>query len=263
MSEPTFTRKVYICSRQATPTSRSTSDFDISLSRNVVLPQKAAGFITDIQIPHSWYTVDEGQRFLYFKIMSTSTPPVTFGKIELAKENYTGEQLADAIRELMPAQLTVVGNAFYVQYDSAQHVLKYALSPAYNFAQTWTDAAGDTFILAAVTGGYSVTPRIVDYYDFSTPSWTNGFAVFSLAEKDNTTYEGDYYFLQGTWADTPGNVDYTVTASPEFSGIFTDNSGATLEVTAVSELGMQVTRRPDFRGLPEHLARALLAMAVA
>ena len=93
MSEPTFTRKVYICSRQATPTSRSTSDFDISLSRNVVLPQKAAGFITDIQIPHSWYTVDDGQRYLYFKIMATSEG---YGKIELARGNYTGTQLADA-----------------------------------------------------------------------------------------------------------------------------------------------------------------------
>ena len=159
MSEPTLTRKVYICGRQATVTSRSTSDFDISLSRNVVLPQKAAGFITDIQIPHSWYTVDDGQRFLYFKIMAGT---IMFGKIELAKGNYTGTQLADAIRELMPSQITVAGNAFFVQYDSALHVLKYALTPAYNFAQTWTDAAGGTFVLAAITGGYTVTPRIVD-----------------------------------------------------------------------------------------------------
>ena len=41
MCEATFARKVYICSRQATTTSRSTSDFDITLRRNLVLPQNA------------------------------------------------------------------------------------------------------------------------------------------------------------------------------------------------------------------------------
>ena len=87
MSELTFPRKVYICSRQAAATSRSTSDFDLTLSRNVVLPQKCAGFITDIQIPHSWYTVDAGQRFLYFRIDSSALTASYFDKIELRKGN--------------------------------------------------------------------------------------------------------------------------------------------------------------------------------
>ena len=93
MSEPTFPRKVYICSRQAAATSRSTSDFDISLSRNLVLPQKVAGFLTDIQLPHSWYTVDAGQRFLYFRIDSTDLATLYFNKIELSKGNYSGSGL--------------------------------------------------------------------------------------------------------------------------------------------------------------------------
>ncbi len=69
----------------------------------------------------------------------------------------------------MPSHLTgalVAGNAFYIQYDSSLHVLHYTLSAAFNFAQTWTDASGDTYALAAITGGYTVTPRIVDYFDF-------------------------------------------------------------------------------------------------
>ena len=98
MSEPTFPRKVYICSRQAASTSRSTSDFDLSLSRNLVLPQKAAGFITDIQIPHSWYTVDAGQRFLYFRVEVSAPQFQHFSKIELSKGNYSGADLATAIR---------------------------------------------------------------------------------------------------------------------------------------------------------------------
>ena len=96
MGEPTFTRKVYICSRQAAATSRSTSDFDLTLSRNLVLPQKCAGFITDIQIPHSWYAVDAGQRFLYYRIDEGFGFP-SFGRLEFQRGNYTGEQLAEAL----------------------------------------------------------------------------------------------------------------------------------------------------------------------
>ena len=109
MGEPTFTRKVYICSRQAAATSRSTSDFDLTLSRNLVLPQKCAGFITDIQIPHTWYTVDSGQRYLYFRIDATT--PFLFGRIELNKGNYSGQKLADALRDKMGAALLALANA--------------------------------------------------------------------------------------------------------------------------------------------------------
>ena len=154
MGDPTFTRKVYICSRQAAPSSRSTSDFDITLSRNLVLPQKCAGFITDIQIPHSWYAVDAGHRFLYFVIQTVSATGNVYGKIELLQGNYTGKQLADAIRPLMATKLASLtgapaGMRFYVEYASSLHKLRYALSPAYDFAGVWTDSVADTYTSAA------------------------------------------------------------------------------------------------------------------
>ena len=144
MSEPTFTRKVYICSRQAAPTSRSTSDFDLTLSRNLVLPQKCAGFITDIQIPHSWYVIDEGQRYLYFKIIAGTT---LYGKVELSQGNYTGEELGAAIKTLMTSYLSTtagapLGQQFYMQYVASKHILEYALAPQHSFAGVWTDSAG-------------------------------------------------------------------------------------------------------------------------
>ena len=126
MNEPTFPRKVYICSRQAAATSRSTSDFDLTLSRNVVLPQKCAGFITDIQIPHSWYTVDAGQRFLYFRI-DTATSVTLFDKVELTKGNYTGAAVATALRTKMNdviAGLPLAGLQFFVRVRSARVALR-------------------------------------------------------------------------------------------------------------------------------------------
>ena len=89
MSDPSFTRKIYIDARQATPSSRSTSDFEVVLGRDVVLPPKAAGFVTDIHIPHSWYTVDDGSQYLYARINASGTE---FGiRVQLSKGNYTGE----------------------------------------------------------------------------------------------------------------------------------------------------------------------------
>ena len=131
MSEPAFTRKVYICSRQAAATSRSTSDFDLTLSRNLVLPQKCAGFITDIQIPHSWYAVDAGQRFLYYRMDALTT---IFGRVELQKGNYTGEQLAEALRDKMAAESLPSGLSFFASYDPHLHIIRYALAPHVRFS---------------------------------------------------------------------------------------------------------------------------------
>ena len=122
MSDPSFTRKIYIDSRQATQSSRSTSDFDVVLGRDVVLPPKAAGFVTDIHIPHSWYTVDDGSQYLYVRIKAGSE--LGF-RVQLPKGNYTGEELASELQTLLRtalAGLTAVnaGSQFYVQYQSAK-----------------------------------------------------------------------------------------------------------------------------------------------
>ena len=192
MSNPTFVRKVYVDSRMATSTSRSNSDFDITLSRNIVLPQKAAGFITDIQIPHSWYCVDVGHRYLYFSIDALSTFII---KIGLAKGNYTGEQLADEIRARMHAKiatLSVVGQLFYVQYESQLNVLRYSLAPQLNFVGNWTDPAGDVFTIAAgVKDTYSITEEKLSYYDLSTTTWSTALARFKLKKVTNTSYTGE------------------------------------------------------------------------
>ena len=82
-----------------------------------------------------------------------------------------------------------------------------------------------------------------DYYDLSTPSWTNG---TGLTKVDNTTYTGEYYFFQGTWND--GTTDYVVTANPAFSGTFVDNTTASLNVTALSATELTLTRSPVLTG---------------
>ena len=59
-----FVRKIMIDSRfrkSGTP-----GDFTFELKRAVTLPSKCAGFITDIEMVHSWYTIDDHNQFFYF-----------------------------------------------------------------------------------------------------------------------------------------------------------------------------------------------------
>ena len=238
MNEPTFPRKVYICSRQAAASSRSTSDFDLTLSRNIVLPQKCAGFITDIQIPHSWYTVDAGQRFLYFRV-EVPAQFQHFSKIELSKGNYSGADLATAIRTRVNGALntlSLTGLQFFCKYETGLHVLHYSLSPPYNFAQVWTDSQGDTYTVspsATEPDRWEIDPQVVDHYDLSVPAWTFGNANHRLTKVNSTTYEGEYYFLQGEWHLMGSNPpqDFVVSAQPAFSGNFYDNAQGTIDVT--------------------------------
>ena len=59
-----FVRKIMIDSRfrkSGTP-----GNFTYELNRAITLPSKCAGFITDIELVHSWYNVDDHNEFLYF-----------------------------------------------------------------------------------------------------------------------------------------------------------------------------------------------------
>ena len=41
--------------------------FTFELARAITLPSKCAGFVTDIELVHSWYTIDDHNEFLYFR----------------------------------------------------------------------------------------------------------------------------------------------------------------------------------------------------
>ncbi len=142
-------------------TSRSNSDFDVALRRNLVLPPKAAGFITDIRIHNSGYCIDSGYRYLYFKLNTT------IDRVELTNGNYTGEELATELQTLLRtalAGLTTVnaGSQFYVQFQSAKNTLEYALAAQLNLAGSWTASSGRTYELTAGSDvTYSVAERVV------------------------------------------------------------------------------------------------------
>ena len=194
--------------------------------------------------------MDAGQRFLYF-LIDVPGVQIHFDKIELSKGNYSGEALATAVRTKMNEALShfpfVVGQHFFCKYESGLHVLRYSLALPYNFAQVWTDFQGDTYTVSASTepDQWEIEPQIVDYYDLSAPAWQFGLhAYHKLTKVNNSTYAGEYYFLQGEWQllnSTPPQ-NYVVTAEPAFSGSFLDDAGATIEVTGSTDTELTLRR---------------------
>ena len=79
----TFVRKIMIDSRF-----RKTGvpgDFTFELNRAVTLPSKCAGFITDIELFHSWYTVDDHNEFLYFDEVYQDRDQELQGQLDLVE----------------------------------------------------------------------------------------------------------------------------------------------------------------------------------
>ena len=62
-----FPRKIYIDLRFREQTSKSSNDFVYELARNINLPKRCAGFITDVTIPVSWHNINVNGKYLYLK----------------------------------------------------------------------------------------------------------------------------------------------------------------------------------------------------
>jgi hypothetical protein len=52
--------KICVDSRFKTNSSRSSTDFSIELSETIMLGDSVGAIITDINIPHTWYTIEQG-----------------------------------------------------------------------------------------------------------------------------------------------------------------------------------------------------------
>ena len=99
-------KKIYIDSKYATPDSKSTSRFRVQLPQTCQLPDDCVFYITDVCIPHSWKTVEEGvnDTLYLFKINRQGTLTTYDGYVvRLSPNNYTpttfAEELQTRLRE--------------------------------------------------------------------------------------------------------------------------------------------------------------------
>ena len=102
------------------------SDFTFELNRAITLPSKCAGFITDIELMHSWYNVDDHNYYFYFAEYYNAYDPILGflrqtrpHRILLDQQNYDASTLAQHIEtrsnnELVNGQQTITAT-----YDAA------------------------------------------------------------------------------------------------------------------------------------------------
>ena len=112
-------KKIYIDSKYATEDYISTSNFKVQLPQTCQLPDNCVFYITDVCIPHSWKTVEEGVNDTLYMMRINQIGPVTSFEgyiVRLAPNNYTpstfAEELQTSLRENTgSATFTVVVNS--------------------------------------------------------------------------------------------------------------------------------------------------------
>jgi len=114
MSKLLKIKKVYIDSRYRTDDSRSETDFKFELKQSIDLPDNCVCFIDDIQIPHTWYSVESYNSNLYVQ-MGTF-----IFKLPLTPQNHTGLSLATDIQTTLNTFPTY---GFLVSYNTSKGTL--------------------------------------------------------------------------------------------------------------------------------------------
>ena len=112
-------KKIYVDSKYKTINSVSTSQFSIQLPETIYMPDSSVFYISDVCIPHSWYTIEENVNDKFY--LQINDDNFTFDVIlTLDSKNYTGGDLAVEILSQLN-KLTNFTNKFTITYDSSRH----------------------------------------------------------------------------------------------------------------------------------------------
>ena len=106
-------RRVYIDSRhaiQGTPKS-----FHFELQEQLVLPDKAACYIVDVCCPHSFYTLDSSNQYLY--IIEVPGAPHS-RRIALTQQNYDVYSLRAEVEAKLNGVGKQVSGSYTVTYNT-------------------------------------------------------------------------------------------------------------------------------------------------
>lgn len=128
-------KKIYIDSRRSTHDSRDSSNFKIDLPYTYKMPPDTVFFITDVCIPHSWYTVEFGiNNRLYFQINVLAN--VQYYIATMNEGVYDGAAFATELG----AAITGVVSGVTVTYSSANNSLVISVASIANaYIKIFTD----------------------------------------------------------------------------------------------------------------------------
>jgi hypothetical protein len=93
MSKSLKIKKAYIDSRYRTNDSTSDTDFKFELKRSIDLPDNCVCYIDDIQIPHTWHSVEPYNNKLFLEVGGSNIVIIS-----LTPQNHTGITLASDLQ---------------------------------------------------------------------------------------------------------------------------------------------------------------------
>ena len=124
-------KKIYVDSKYKTTNSISTSNFSINLPETIYMPDNSVFYISDVCIPHSWYTIETGINDKFYLQIGVNN--FTFDIIlTLDSQNYNGADLAVEILTQLN-KLTNFTNKFTITYDSSRHEIFIMCDYGYTF----------------------------------------------------------------------------------------------------------------------------------
>jgi hypothetical protein len=104
-------KKIYVDTHFKTKDSVSNTNFRIQLLQPLELKEDARCFVSDINIPNSWYSIEDTNNNLYVQVVEGST--VKHQIIQLTKRNYSVIDLASEIQSKLNAALNKTFNITY------------------------------------------------------------------------------------------------------------------------------------------------------
>ena len=131
------TKTIYIESRWKTKDSVSHTDFKYDLGISVNMPEGAHFYMDDVNIPNSWYSVEEGVNnklyIRYTELAYGSKPQDVI--IYIPSDVYNGDSFIAVVSRLLNA---VTHNNFQVSYDPNRNKLNIATTTV-EFFEIFTD----------------------------------------------------------------------------------------------------------------------------
>ena len=98
-------KKICVDSRFANSLSTSNTDFKMDLTDSIILPENTAVIITDISIPHSWYSIEYFNENFYFRVVEpdpqSGALSISDFIVKLQRKNYNIDSLADELEAKM------------------------------------------------------------------------------------------------------------------------------------------------------------------
>ena len=124
-------KKLYIDTKYKTINSISSSDFSIELANTILTPDNCVFYVSDVCIPHAWYTIETNinDKF-YLQIEHTNFTVDII--LTLDSKNYTGSDLAVEILTQLN-KLVEYTNKFTFTYDVSRHQIIIMCDFGYQF----------------------------------------------------------------------------------------------------------------------------------